>query len=135
VWQRRPWLIDHGAALYVQHDWRGVDEARTRAPFPMIRQHVLLARAGDVAVADAALAPLVTDALLTGVLADVPDALFDDPSGPVGAGELPDAVAARTRYVEYLATRVRGPRPFVDAAVAAQDEARRAPPPRLQARR
>jgi hypothetical protein len=135
VWQRRPWLIDHGAALYVQHDWRGVDAARTRAPFPMIRQHVLLGRSGDLPAADAALAPRVTEALLADVLADVPDALFDDPSGPVGAGELADAAAARARYVEYLATRVQAPRAFLDAAVAAQAEARRAPPQRLQARR
>jgi hypothetical protein len=135
VWQRRPWLIDHGAALYVQHDWRGVDEARTRAPFPMIRQHVLLPAAGDLRAADAELAPRVTEGVLAAVLADVPDALFDDPSGPVGAGELADAPAARTRYAEYLATRVRAPRAFVDAAVAAQAEARRAPPERLRARR
>jgi hypothetical protein len=135
VWRRRPWLIDHGAALYVQHDWRGVDEARTRAPFPMIRQHVLLPAAGDLRAADAELAPRVTEGVLAAVLADVPDALFDDPSGPVGAGELADAPAARARYAEYLATRVRAPRAFVDAAVAAQAEARRAPPERLRARR
>ncbi|MDF1502427.1 HipA family kinase [Roseisolibacter sp. H3M3-2] len=135
VWQRRPWLIDHGAALYVQHDWRGVDEARTRAPFPMIRQHVLLTHAGDLRAADAELAPRVTEALLAGVLADVPDALFDDPSGPVGAGELPDPAAALARYAEYLATRARARRAFLDAAVAAQEDARRAPPPRLRARR
>ena len=135
VWRRRPWLIDHGAALYVHHDWRGVDEARTRAPFPLVRQHVLLGASGDLAAADAALAPRVTDALLREVLADVPDALFDDPSGPVGAGELPSAEAARARYVEYLATRVRAPRAFVEGAVAAQAEARRVPAQRLQARR
>jgi hypothetical protein len=135
VWQRRPWLIDHGAALYVHHDWRGVDEARTRAPFPLVKQHVLLAASGDLAAADAALAPQVTDALLADVLADVPDTLFDDPSGPVGAGELPSAEAARARYVEYLGTRVRAPRAFVETAIAAQQDARRAPPQRLSARR
>ena len=135
VWERRPWLIDHGAALYVHHDWRGVDEARTRAPFPLVKQHVLLATSGDLAAADAALAPRVDDALLTSVLADVPDALFTDPSGPVGAGELPDADAARARYVAYLSARVRAPRAFVEAAIAAQAEARRTPPQRLSARR
>ena len=30
VWRRRPWLIDHGGALYAHHDWSAVDEARTR---------------------------------------------------------------------------------------------------------
>ena len=30
----RPWLIDHGAALYAHHDWASVDEARTRHELP-----------------------------------------------------------------------------------------------------
>lgn len=135
VWGRAPWLIDHGAALYQHHDWRTVDAARTRAPFPLVKQHVLLARSGDPHAADAALAPRVTEALVTRVLAAVPDALFEDPSGPVGAGELPDAAAARARYAEWLLTRVTAPRAFVDATAAARDEARRAPAARLQARR
>ena len=135
VWERRPWLIDHGAALYVHHDWRAVDTARTRAPFPLVRTHVLLAASGDLRAADAELAPQVTAACVDAVLAAVPDALFDDPSGPVGAGELADAAAARARYAEYLLTRVAAPRAFVDAAVASRDEARRTPAARLQARR
>src|SRR5215212_154607 len=36
VWDRRPWLIDHGAALYAHHDWASVDDARTRSSFAMI---------------------------------------------------------------------------------------------------
>ena len=46
---RKPYLIDHGAAIYAQHDWPSVDEARTRAPFPLIKDHVLLAMSGDIA--------------------------------------------------------------------------------------
>src|SRR5690606_38561206 len=64
VWQRRPWLIDHGAALYAHHDWAGVDDARTRTPFPLIRDHVLLALAADVnEVDDASAARLDRDTL------------------------------------------------------------------------
>ncbi len=135
VWQRRPWLIDHGAALYAHHDWRGVDDARARAAFPLVRQLVLLAQSGDLGAADAALAPLVTDALLGAVLATVPDALFDDPSGPVGAGELASAEAARARYVGFLGARARERGGWLDAAVAARAAARAAPPERLRARR
>lgn len=135
VWRRRPWLIDHGAALYAHHDWRGVDAARARAVFPLVRQHVLLARSGDLRAADARLAPLATDTLLTALLDAVPDALFDDPSGPVGAGELPNAAAARARYVEYLGERLRDRAAWLDAAVAAREAALAAPPERLRARR
>lgn len=135
IWGRRPWLIDHGAALYVQHDWRGVDEARARAAFPLVRQHVLLARSADLREADAALAPLVTDALLGEIVACVPDALFEDASGPVGAGEFADVAAARARYAWYLGERLRGRGAWLDGAVAAREAARQAPPERLRARR
>src|SRR5690606_26442421 len=54
VWSRQPWLIDHGAALYAHHDWRRVDSERTRAGFPLIKDHVLLSVAGDLEAADAA---------------------------------------------------------------------------------
>ena len=53
---RKPYLIDHGAAIYAQHDWPSVDETRTRAPFRMIAKHVLLERASDIASADRDLA-------------------------------------------------------------------------------
>src|SRR5689334_4167072 len=45
---RKPYLIDHGAALYAQHDWPSVNLERTRAAFPLIKDHVLLKIAGDL---------------------------------------------------------------------------------------
>jgi hypothetical protein len=132
VWQRRPWLIDHGAALYAQHDWASVDEARTRTPFPLIERHVLLTHAGDIAAADAALAPLLDDAAIAHVVAQVPDALLDD---PVSGGDFPSPDAARARYAGYLRTRLAGPRAWVEEAVRAQARRRALPPQRLEARR
>jgi hypothetical protein len=55
-----PWLIDHGAALYAHHEWSSVDDARTVTSFPLIRSHVLLAAAGDLAAADADCAARIT---------------------------------------------------------------------------
>src|SRR5678815_5874645 len=74
VWDRRPWLIDHGAALYAHHDWASVDDARTVTSFPLIRSHVLLPVAGDLAAADAVCAARLT----ADVIADVVDAVPDD---------------------------------------------------------
>lgn len=112
VWQRRPWLIDHGAALYVHHDWENVDDARTRSPFPLIRDHVLLELATDIGAADAALAPLITADLVGDVLAHVPDELF--------AEEALRPEDARRRYADYLLRRAAEPRAFVDEAVQAR---------------
>lgn len=136
VWRRSPWLIDHGGALYAQHDWARVDPARTRTPFPRIRDHVLLGRAGDLAAADPALAAALSPEVIAAVLAQVPDDLVLPPARE-GAGrpEFPSAEAARARYRDYLATRLRAPRDFVDEAARAQAAARRAPPRPLSARR
>jgi hypothetical protein len=132
VWERRPWLIDHGAALYAQHDWASVDEARTRTPFPLVERHVLLGHAGDIAAADALLAPRLDDATIDRVLGLVPDALLDD---PVSGTDFPSPDAARARYAQYLRTRLLGPRAWVEEAVRAQARHRAAPPQRLEARR
>ena len=132
VWQRRPWLIDHGGALYAHHDWPAVDEARTRTPFPRIREHVLLERAADLAAADAALASRLDAAVIDSVLAEVPDELLID---PVSGREFSTAAAARARYREYLLIRLRAPRDFVAEAGRARERLRGEPPRPLSARR
>jgi hypothetical protein len=132
IWERRPWLIDHGAAIYAHHDWRTVDEARTRTPFPLIAQHVLLARSGDLEAADARLAPMLTEDVIDEVLRRVPDALLVEPEGRAGALA---ADAARERYRSYLLTRLRAPRDFVAEAIRARERVLREPPRPLSARR
>lgn len=132
VWERQAWLIDHGTCLYAHHDWGSVDEARTRTPFPLIAQHVLLARAEGLEAADARLAPRLSDDVIHGVLAAVPDDLLLDPHFARGAAS---ADAARERYYRYLRTRLAAPRAWVQTALGAQDEARRNPPQRKKARR
>ena len=132
VWQRRPWLIDHGAALYAHHDWASVDEARSRTPFPLIREHVLLRQAGDLLAADAALAPALTPDVIDGVLARVPDALLTD---AVAGREFADAGAARARYAAYFAARLAAPRAFAAEAAAARERALGEAPRHLSARR
>jgi len=133
VWQRRPWLIDHGAALYAHHDWSSVDEARTVTSFPLIRSHVLLAAAGDLAAADDACAALVTPDVIANVVDAVPDDLYLDSAG--AAPEFASAADARDRYRTYLTRRLMRPRAFAAEAIAAQGQVRREPPRHLSARR
>lgn len=129
VWQRKPWLIDHGAALYAHHDWESVDDERTRTRFPMIEQHVLLTEAADLRAADEALAARLDDATLEAILAGVPDALLSD------TGAADEAAALRSRYQRWFRTRLEGPRAFVDEAVAAQARVRAKPRTHIKARR
>ena len=57
MWHRRLWLIDHGATLYFHHSpgWES-DGARARAPFPPIKDHVLLTRGAAMLDVDGELA-------------------------------------------------------------------------------
>jgi HipA-like kinase len=106
IWHERLWLIDHGAALYLQHG--GLDPAaHAERPFPLIAEHVLLSCAGSIVTAHERLAPVLDSALLEEVVALVPaDWLRGADFGEV--------------YVDYLSRRVQS------AAFAAEAERARA---------
>jgi len=109
IWHGRPWLIDHGAALYIHHTWRDPDGHARRA-FDRIADHVLLPYAGSVEAADERHAGRLDRALFADLVASLPDAwLPDDPM--IGGAE-----AQRRAYVDYLARRLEAPRPFVEEA-------------------
>lgn len=128
---RRLWLIDHGAALYVHHDWPSATAARARAPFPLIRDHVLLSRAAGIPEADAACAALLTPEVVARVLAQVPDELLLDPI----TADFRTAAEARSRYAGFLAERLEAPRAFAAAAEEARAERAKQPPTAVRARR
>jgi hypothetical protein len=90
VWHGRTWLIDHGAALYLQH---GADDlpALAERPFPSIADHVLLPHAGPIGGAHERLAARAAEAL-PGAAAAVP------------VQWLPDGDVAP--YLEYLRRRL-----------------------------
>lgn len=132
VWERRLWLIDHGAAIYAQHDWARVDEAKTRAAFPLIKDHVLLGVANDLEGADRSAMEVVTDEVIGQAVDAVPDELFA--AEPVAA-EFPTSEAARRRYRQYLGLRVAEPRAFVSTALEAQRTLLSDPAKHLSSRR
>jgi hypothetical protein len=109
VWHRRPYLIDHGSALYIHHSWTEPD-AHARRPFVQIRDHVLLPFAGPIAGADERLAPRIDRAVLEGITASIPDDWLQPEDG------LPDPAAHRRAYVDYLLTRLGARRAFVEEA-------------------
>jgi hypothetical protein len=97
VWHGRLWLIDHGAAIYVQH---GTDDLAGEAgrAFPAIAEHVLLPHAGSVLDADAALGRRLPD--LDALVALVPE----------------DWAGERAPYAEFLRRRLAAPRAFAEEA-------------------
>ena len=132
IWDRRPWLIDHGSALYAHHAWATVDEARVRTPFPLIADHVLLLAADDLQAADQRLSAVLDADRIARVLDGVPESLLMD---PLARGDFETPEEARERYTRYLVERLVAPRTFVREAERARDEKRAAPPRRLGVRR
>jgi hypothetical protein len=132
IWDRRPWLIDHGAALYAHHDWPSVDRVRMRSPFPLIKDHVLLARAAEIEAADREMSATIDEDVITKAVAAIPDALLSDQAV---AADFPAPALARRKYVDFLRTRRRSPRAFVEEVVAARERMRHMTPRRVAARR
>jgi hypothetical protein len=105
VWHGRLWLIDHGAALYLQHRSEPLPAQAGRA-FPAIAQHVLLPYAGPIGAVDAELAERLDPARLQAVAAEIPAAWLD-------GGDPAD-------YAGFLTARLRAPREFAQEAERAR---------------
>jgi hypothetical protein len=93
VWHGKLWLIDHGAALYFQHDWR---DFMNRAS------------------ADAAMTARLGAGVIAATVALIPDAWLGDE--PLFA----DKAAHRAAYGAWLTQRLRAPRAFVEEAARAR---------------
>jgi len=116
VWHGRPWLIDHGAALYIHHTWRDPDD-HARRPFERIASHVLLPYADSIEAADDRNAMRIDEALLGDLVDALPDAWLPDDAA-IGGAE-----AQRRGYVRYLTRRLKAPRAFAQEAERARTAA------------
>ena len=92
LWHGRLWLIDHGAALYLQHAGLDPDLHAERA-FPLISQHVLLAHAGSILEADQRLRARLPVTAIADAVALVPADWFAGADSP-------------EVYVRYLTRRL-----------------------------
>jgi HipA-like protein len=116
IWNKRLWLIDHGASLYFHHTWASyLDRAGDR--FAAIKDHVLLPRASRLAEVDGPLRAKLTRATLEEIVGLVPDEwLGDEPA-------FADPAAHRAAYVAYLERRRDASAVFVKEALDARSRA------------
>ncbi len=91
------WLIDHGAALYVHHDWEAAG-GKERSPFAAVRSHILLPWATEVRAAGRWARERLDAAVVRDVVGMVP-------AEWMGEG---DETALRERYVRFFTERLRG---------------------------
>ncbi len=103
MWGENPWFIDHGAALYFQHQWR--DEAYLSNPaarFAAIHTHVLLRWASDLTGADVLARQRLSEDLFRKIMELVPEQWLP--------------IEQREDYVAYLTQRLANTAGFVEEA-------------------
>jgi len=113
MWHRRLYLIDHGAALYFHHTWTNYRQ-RSRDPFPLIKDHVLLRFAGSLREVDLQMTERITPEIIDSAVKLIPDAWLagDSPFG--------DSNLHREAYIEYLLKRLEAPHDFLEEAIRAR---------------
>jgi len=108
MWNRRPWLIDHGSSLPFHYDWARVTEQSPRERGPALRHHLFHQRMGHLSDVDLAAARAISRDVLVAAVDAVPTAFLLD--------AFPSEPTERTRaaYVAFLWKRLKPPRPFLE---------------------
>jgi len=113
MWHRKLWLIDHGAALYFHHAWTDMDR-RSKDPFALIKDHILLPFASALEAVDGPMASGINEHAIREIVELIPDdwMYLDSP--------FPTTNENREAYVEYLLRRLEEPRNFLEEAIRAR---------------
>jgi hypothetical protein len=113
MWHHKLWLIDHGAALYFHHSWTNMDQ-RSKDPFRLVKQHILLPFATAIEQVDQAMTSALNEDSIRKVVDLVPDDWMTDHAPFNSIAENKQA------YVDYLIKRLEAPRAFVEEAIRAR---------------
>ena len=113
MWHRRLWLIDHGAALYFHHRSDNYLE-RSRDPFPLIKNHVLLPFASSLREADSKMTKRITPDIIDRIVKLIPDAWLVGDTSFGGSDQRRDA------YIEYMLSRLAASHVFLEEAINAR---------------
>jgi hypothetical protein len=113
MWHRRLHLIDHGAALYFHHSWGNYLD-RSRDPFPLIADHVLLPYASELAAIHETMLERITPAAVQSIVAEVPASLLE------GDATFATVEQSRDAYNDYLLRRLEPPHAFLEEAIRAR---------------
>jgi hypothetical protein len=114
MWNKKLWLIDHGAALYFHHSWQNVMD-KGRRPFPQIKNHVLLPFAAELNTVDAEFHSILNADRIRSIISIIPDEWLIDESSSETAAE------KRQVYFNFLNTRLSISETFVKEAKHARE--------------
>src|SRR5688572_30477274 len=113
MWHRNLWLIDHGAALYFHHAWTDMDQ-RSKDPFRLIKEHILLPFASAIETADQTMTATINEEVIKGVVDLIPEDWMNEET------RFSTTAENRQAYVDFLTRRLEEPRKFVEEAIRAR---------------
>ena len=113
MWHRRLWLIDHGASLYFHHTWNNYLE-KSKEPFSLINNHVLLKSANNLMEVDDEISSKINASIFKNIIDTIPDAWLNTNKVFKSTEE------NRNAYFNYLTNRMEKPHLFIEEAVREQ---------------
>ena len=113
MWHRKLYLIDHGAALYVHHNWAGMQE-KTGAPFGEIRNHILLPWASGIEEAGKTAHEKLTSEKIAEIAGWIPEEWLASISGTMSVDD------RRAGYIKFLTERLNSSHSFEQEAMDAR---------------
>lgn len=115
IWNKELWLIDHGASFYFHHSWTNL-EKHAKSPFSLIKDHVLLPKAGSLFEADKECKALLTLEKIREIVEQIPVEWLEWE----GTEETPEDI--KNAYLKFLQLRLEHSEIFIKEAQNARQE-------------
>ena len=112
-WNDELWVIDNGASFYFHHNWQTWENHLTRT-FPLIKDHVLLAKATVLEEASSAVKKLITKDVIAEIVSKIPEDWL------ISEGDFLNPTEMRTSYNTFLNAKLA----MIDELVKEAENAR-----------
>jgi hypothetical protein len=113
IWHRNLYLIDHGASLYFHHNWDNYLE-KSRNPFQVVKDHVLLPFANSFLEEDKKMTLRITKNLIENTVNLIPDSWL------TGNPVFSSIIQNKDAYIKYFLKRLENRRFFTEEAIRAR---------------
>lgn len=98
-WHKELWVIDNGASFYFHHNWSSWKEHLNRS-FPLVKDHVLLAKATELEQAATEIKEKLTTDILKTIINSIPEEWLESEFDSLPPQEMREA------YLEFIQSRV-----------------------------
>ncbi|AOW16464.1 aminotransferase class I and II [Polaribacter vadi] len=112
-WKDELWVIDNGASFYFHHNWQTWENHLTRT-FPLIKDHVLLAKATVLEEASSAVKKLITKDVIAEIISKIPEDWL------INEGDFLNPTEIRAAYNTFLNAKLA----MIDELVKEAENAR-----------